>query len=42
MLLEKFYCDRRVNCTDAASELRALVFDEVCAASFKESAGLFE
>ena len=36
MLLEKFYFDRRVNCSDAAMEDRALVFDEMCASSFKK------
>ena len=36
MLLQKFHFDRRVNCSDAARELRALVFDEICAASFKK------
>ncbi|KAL3138353.1 hypothetical protein ABBQ32_006156 [Trebouxia sp. C0010 RCD-2024] len=36
MLLQKFQFDRRVNCSDAARELRALVFDEICAASFKK------
>ena len=36
MLLEKFHFDRSVNCSDAVRELRALVFDEICAASFKK------
>ena len=36
MLLEKFHFDRRVNCSDAAMEDRALVFDEMCASSFKK------
>ena len=36
MLLEKFHFDRSVNCSDVARELRALVFDEICAASFKK------
>ena len=36
MLPEKFHFDRSVNCSDAARALRALVFDEICAASFKK------
>lgn len=36
MLLEKFYFDRKVNCTGATMEDRALVFDEMCASSFKK------
>ena len=36
MLLEKFYFDRKVNCPGATMEDRALVFDEMCASSFKK------
>ncbi len=36
MLLERFYFDRKVNCTSATMEDRALVFDEMCASSFKK------
>ncbi|DBA90764.1 TPA: hypothetical protein ACH3X1_003971 [Trebouxia sp. C0004] len=36
MLLEKFNFDRKVNCTSATMEHRALVFDEICASSFKK------
>ena len=36
MLLEKFCFDRKVNCTNATMEDAALVFDEMCAASFKK------
>ncbi len=36
MLQEKFHFDRKVNCTSATMEHRALVFDEICAASFKK------
>ena len=36
MLLEKFYFDRKVSCTGATMEDRALVFDEMCASSFKK------
>ena len=38
MLLEKFYFDKRLNLVNALNsvELRALVFDEICAASFKK------
>ncbi len=36
MLLEKFYFDRKVNCISATMEHRALVFDEICASSFKK------
>ena len=36
MLLEKFHFDRKVNCTSATMEDRALVFDEMCASSFKK------
>ena len=36
MLLEKFYFDRKVNCTGATMEDRALVFDEMCASLFKK------
>ena len=36
MLLEKFDFDRKVKCTGATMEDRALVFDEMCAASFKK------
>ncbi|KAL3160450.1 hypothetical protein ABBQ32_010769 [Trebouxia sp. C0010 RCD-2024] len=34
MLLEKCYFDRKVNCTGATMEDRALVFDAMCASSF--------
>ena len=36
MLLEKFKFDRKVNCTSATMEDRVLVFDEMCASSFKK------
>ncbi|KAL3146223.1 hypothetical protein ABBQ32_002924 [Trebouxia sp. C0010 RCD-2024] len=36
MLLEKCYFDRKVNCTGATMEDRALVFDAMCASSFKK------
>ncbi|KAL3136176.1 hypothetical protein ABBQ32_007190 [Trebouxia sp. C0010 RCD-2024] len=36
MLLGKFDFDRKVKCTGATMEDRALVFDEMCAASFKK------
>ena len=36
MLLEKFDFDRKVKCTGATMEDRALVFDEMCAFSFKK------
>ncbi len=36
MLLEKFYFDRKVSCTGATMEDRALVCDEMCASSFKK------
>ena len=38
MLLEKYYFDKRLNIINSPTslELRALVFDEMCAASFKK------
>lgn len=38
MLLEKYYLDKRLNLINSPTslELRALVFDEMCAASFKK------
>lgn len=38
MLLEKYYTDKRLNIINSPTslELRALVFDEMCAASFKK------